>query len=47
MQVRVDESETAGHDEQQTAVSPVRTQVARLERAFTGRPQLRAVPSGS
>jgi regulator of CtrA degradation len=47
MQVRVDESETAGHDEQQTAASPVRTQVARLERAFTGRPQLRAVPSGS
>jgi regulator of CtrA degradation len=48
MQVRVEEPDPAADAaEGSAAASPVQAQVARLERAFSGRPRLRAVPSGS
>jgi regulator of CtrA degradation len=47
MQVRVDGPDAPEPAGGATAASPVQTQVSRLERAFSGRPHLRAVPSGS
>jgi regulator of CtrA degradation len=47
MQVRVDEPDTADEADRPLVASPVQTQVKRLEHAFTGRPRLRAVPTGS
>jgi hypothetical protein len=45
MQVRVDESDPG--EDAPMAASPVQTQVSRLQRAFSGRARLRAVPAGS
>jgi regulator of CtrA degradation len=47
MQVRVDEPDTADLADHRVPASPVQKQVTRLERAFSGRPKLRAVPTGS
>jgi regulator of CtrA degradation len=47
MQVRVDEPDAADTADSPTAASPVQAQVTRLERAFSGRPRLRAVPTSS
>jgi regulator of CtrA degradation len=44
MQVRVDQPEAV---DRRAMASPVQAQVTRLERAFAGRPRLRAVPTGS
>jgi regulator of CtrA degradation len=46
MQVRVDRPDVAAADSLATD-SPVQAQVTRLERAFNGRPKLRAVTTGS
>lgn len=46
MQVRVDNAEPADADAVD-GPSPVQAQVAGLERAFSSRPRLRAVPTGS
>jgi len=45
MQVRVDQPDVA--DSPPATASPVQAQVTRLERAFSARPKLRAVPTGS
>jgi regulator of CtrA degradation len=47
MQVRVDEFQPDAMDSPPPLASPVQAQFTRLERAFSGRPKLRAVPSGS
>jgi regulator of CtrA degradation len=47
MQVRIDDPEPADAAAVRPVPSPVQTQVTRLERAFTGRPRLRAVPTAS
>jgi len=50
MQVRVDEDQPDAVDGPPLASSvqaPVQTQLRRLERAFSARPKLRAVPTGS
>jgi regulator of CtrA degradation len=47
MQVRIDETDPADAADAPAVPSPVQTQVRRLERAFSGRPRLRAVPSAS
>ena len=47
MQVRIDEPEAADLGDHPMVASPVQKQVTRLERAFTARPKLRAVPTGS
>jgi regulator of CtrA degradation len=45
MQVRLDEPEAV--EDRPLAASPVQTQVSRLQRAFSARAKLRAVPTGS
>ena len=45
MQVRVDKPEAA--EDAPVVASPVNAQVRRLQRAFSGRPHLRAVPTSS
>jgi regulator of CtrA degradation len=47
MQVRIDEPEAVELADGAALASPVQTQVTRLERAFSGRPRLRAIPTGS
>jgi regulator of CtrA degradation len=47
MQVRVEEADSSDLGDQRVVASPVQKQVSRLERAFNGRPKLRAVPTGS
>jgi regulator of CtrA degradation len=47
MQVRVDQGQHDDVDAPAALASPVQAQVTRLERAFAGRPRLRAVPTGS
>lgn len=52
MQVRVDQDQTTDAVDSPAALAspvqaPVQTQLRRLERAFAGRPKLRAVPTGS
>ncbi len=51
MQVRVDQDQPDAVDSAAALASPmqapVQTQLRRLERAFAGRPKLRAVPTGS
>ncbi|HEY7552419.1 MAG TPA: DUF1465 family protein [Hyphomicrobiaceae bacterium] len=47
MQVRIDEADPADAADAPAVPSPVQTQVGRLERAFSGRSRLRAVPSAS
>ncbi|MBO0763250.1 MAG: DUF1465 family protein [Hyphomicrobiaceae bacterium] len=45
MQVRIDEPDPASAVDAPTVPSPVETELTRLERAFSGRPRLRAVPT--
>jgi regulator of CtrA degradation len=47
MQVQTGEPDASGDSNPAVVASPVQTQVARLERAFSDRPRLRAVPTGS
>jgi regulator of CtrA degradation len=47
MQVRIDQPDPADAADAPVVPSPVQTQVTRLERAFTARPRLHAVPTVS
>ncbi|HEY7549822.1 MAG TPA: DUF1465 family protein, partial [Hyphomicrobiaceae bacterium] len=47
MQVRTDEADPADAADAPAVPSAVQTQMRRLERAFSGRPRLRAVPGAS
>jgi regulator of CtrA degradation len=47
MQVRVDDPDASDLVSRPMVPSPVQKQVTRLQRAFSSRPKLRAVPSGS
>src|SRR5262245_9336882 len=47
MQVRVGKDQPVAVDSPAASASPVQAQVRYLERAFAGRPKLRAVPTGS